>query len=288
MSPVRALLQVKRKMMDQKQNAKKLRKHLQSGPAFILPQVWDVASARVIADSGFDYIATSAVAIGWANGYQPQERIPPEQLLSIASRIAGGSQTPVIADLGGALDRTPEDIARNVHGALEAGCVGVTISDGSRNGAHGMVDMEAMADSLRAARAATLEARIPAVITASTDAFLLGPAVGSPFESAVERAEMYFAAGADCMFVPGVQQLQIVERLAAIVDAPLAISIEISTAPDLAAFADAGVACVMLGSGLMRSLLGMMRHKAEELRAFGSFSQLERAIPTDELEALLR
>lgn len=273
--------------MDQKQDAKKLRKRLQSGPAFIMPQVWDVASARVIADAGFEYVATSAVAIGWANGYKPEERIPPEELLSIASRIARGSKTPVIADLGGALERSSEEIAENVRLALEAGCIGVTIADGSRNGAHGMVDMETMADALRAVRAATLEARIPAVVMASTDAFLLGPAVGSPFESAVERAEMYFAAGADCMFVPGVQQLQIVERLAAIVDAPLAISVEISTAPDLSAFAEVGVACVMLGSGLMRSLLGMMRHKAEELRAFGSFSQLERAIPADELEAIL-
>jgi 2-methylisocitrate lyase-like PEP mutase family enzyme len=141
---------------------------------------------------------------------------------------------------------------------------------------------------VRAVKAATAEVKMPAVITISTEGFLLGPQVHSPFETTVERSEAYFAAGADCVLVPGVQHLQILEKLAGVVDGPLAISIGYNPAPEIRQLAEIGVSCITVGGSLLRSLLGNMRLKGEELLAFGHFNHLDKTIPEDQLAALLR
>jgi 2-methylisocitrate lyase-like PEP mutase family enzyme len=194
----------------------------------------------------------------------------------------------VNADLEGVAGRSLDDVARAVEAVIRSGCVGVTLGDGGRGGAHGIVDVKEMSEAIRSAKAAALESRIPAVITARTEAFLLEPLQHSPFETAVERAEAYFSAGADCVSVPGVQHVQIIERLSGVIDGPLCVTIGLTPAPDIKALGRAGAACVALGSSLYRSLLGTMRLKAEELMAFGHFSHLDKAIPADELQNLLR
>jgi 2-methylisocitrate lyase-like PEP mutase family enzyme len=242
----------------------------------------------VLADAGFDMIGVSSMAVAWSRGLQPTERFGLDELLDVARRMTKGFGVPVNADLEGALGRTPQEIKAAVAKALAMGCVGVTFGDGGRNGLHGALPITDMANAIRAARAAAMEAKIPAVITASTEMFLLGPLGHSPFETTVERAEAYLAAGADCVHVPGVQHLQVLERLTGVIDGPLSIAIGVGLASDVKSFAKTGVACITLGGTMLRSLLGAMRFKAEELHAFGHFTHLDRAIPPDQLEALLR
>ena len=272
----------------QKDKIRRFRRRLQTSETFVMPEVWDVASSRVMADAGFEFIGTSASAIGWCYGYTAQERVATEDLLSVAARITKGFETPVNADLEGAGGRSLEEIKYAVSAAIAAGCVGITLGDGGRNGAHPIISIEEMTECVRAVKAATAEAKMPAVITISTEAFLLGPKVHSPFETTVERSEAYFAAGADCVMVPGVQHLQILEKLASVVDGPLSISVGYSPAPEIKAFAGIGISCITLGGSLLRSLLGNMRLKGEEFLAFGHFNHLDKSIPEDQLEALLR
>lgn len=271
----------------QKEKIRKLRRRLQTGGTFVMPEVWDVVSARVMADAGYEFIGTSAIAIGWCLGYHAHERIATDDLLSVVSRITRGFDVPVTADLEGAAGRSLDEVKYAVSAAIAAGCVGIVLGDGGRNGAHGILPVEEMAEYVKAVKAATAEARMPAVITIGTEAFLLGGQVHSPFETSVERAEAYFAAGADCVMVPGVQHAQILERLVGVVDGPLAVSVSYSPAPEVREFAAIGVSCVTFGGSLLRSLLGNMRLKGEELTAFGHFNHLDKAIPTQQLEALL-
>jgi 2-methylisocitrate lyase-like PEP mutase family enzyme len=272
----------------QKEKIRKLRRRLQSGTTFVMPEVWDVASSRIMADAGFEFLSTSAIGIGWCLGYHASERIATDDLLTVASRVTRGFETPVTCDLEGASGRSLDEVKYAVNSALAAGCVGIILGDGGRNGAHGILPVEEMAEYVKAVKAATAEAKLPAVITISTEAFLLGGQVHSPFETSVERSEAYFAAGADCVMVPGVQHLQILEKLAGVVDGPLAVSVSYSPAPDIKEFASIGIACVTFGGSLLRSLLGKMRLKGEELIAFGHFNHLDKAIPTVQLESLLR
>jgi 2-methylisocitrate lyase-like PEP mutase family enzyme len=276
------------KVKDQKEKVRRFRKRLQGRETFILPEVWDVVSARVMADAGFDSIGISSVSVAWAAGLRKQERLPVETLVDVARKIARNFDVPLNADLEGIVGRSLEEIGHAVEAVVSAGCVGLVIGDGGRGGAHGIASIKDMSAAIGAAKAAALETRIPAVITARTEAFLLEPPQHSPFETAVERAEAYFAAGADCISVPGVQHTQIIERLSAQIDGPLSVTIGLTPAPDLKALANAGAACVALGSALMRSLLGLLRFKAEELLAFGQFNNLDKAIPEDALNDLLR
>ncbi len=276
------------KLKEQKEKARRFRKRLQAREAFILPEIWDVVSARVMADAGFDLIGISPDSIAWAQGLMPHERLALGELAGAAQKITRNFAVPVNADLEGIAGRSVEEIARAVEAVVLAGCVGIVIGDGGRGGAHGIASMQEMTAAIRSAKAAALEARVPAVITARTEAFLLDPPPHSPFETAVERSEAYFAAGADCISVPGAQHIQIVERLAAQIDGPLCITIGLTPAPDLKTFSRAGASCVALGSALMRSLLGLLRLRAEEILAFGQFNNLDKAIPVDSLNGLLR
>jgi 2-methylisocitrate lyase-like PEP mutase family enzyme len=275
-------------LKDQKEKARRLRKRLQGRETFILPEVWDVISARIMADAGFDLIGVSAVSLAWSAGLNRQERLPLDILMSATQKIAANSPVPINADLEGIVGRSLEDIGQAVQTVVSAGCVGIVINDGGRGGAHGIASIKDMVAAISAAKSAALEAKVPAVITARTEAFLLDPPQQSPFESAVERAEAYFAAGADCISVPGVQHTQIIERLSGQIDGPLAINIALTPAPDLKTLSSAGVSCVALGSALMRSLLGLLRYKAEELLAFGQFNNLDKAIPEEALNGLLK
>ncbi len=275
-------------LKEQKERVRRLRKRLQSRDAFILPEVWDVVSARIMADAGFEMIGISPVSIAWAQGLSQQERLELDLLVATAQKIARNFAVPVVADLEGIIGRSVEEIGRAVSSVVSAGCIGLVLGDGGRGGAHGIASIQDMAAAIRTAKAAALEAKVPAVIIARTDAFLLEPPQQSPFETAVERAEAYFAAGADCISVPGVQHIQIIERLTGVIDGPLSVTIGLTPAPDLKALSNAGASCVALGSALMRSLLGTMRLKAEELLAFGQFNNLDKAIPAEALNNLLR
>ncbi|MGO9461243.1 MAG: isocitrate lyase/phosphoenolpyruvate mutase family protein [Rhodomicrobium sp.] len=273
---------------EQKEKVRRFRKRLQARETFILPEIWDVVSARIMADAGFDLIGVSAISIAWAEGLKRDERLPTAALVAAAEKIARNFAVPVNADLEGIAGRASEEIGRAAEAVISAGCIGVVIGDGGRGGAHGIVPAKEMAAAIHAAKTAAQEAKIPAVITARTEAFLIEPPQHSPFETAVERAEAYFAAGADCISVPGAQHIQLIERLSGQIDGPLCVTVGLTPAPDLKALAGAGAACVALGSALMRSLLGMLRYKAEELLAFGQFNNLDKAIPEDALDELLR
>lgn len=275
-------------LKEQKEKVRRFRKRLHARETFILPEVWDVVSARIMADAGFDLIGVSAVSVAWAQGLTQHERLTLDALATTSQKIARNFAVPVNADLEGIVGRSVEEIGRAVEAVVSAGCIGVVIGDGGRGGAHGIASVQDMTAAIRTAKAAALETKVPAVITARTEAFLLEPPQHSPFETAVERAEAYFAAGADCISIPGAQHIQIIERLSGQIDGPLCITIGLTPAPDMKALSAAGASCVALGSALMRSLLGMMRFKAEELLAFGQFNNLDKAISVDALNSLLR
>jgi 2-methylisocitrate lyase-like PEP mutase family enzyme len=275
-------------LKDQKEKARRFRKRLHARETFMLPEIWDVVSARIMADAGFDLIGISAVSMAWADGLSRDQRVSLPQAVAAAQKIARNFAVPLNADLEGIVGRPAEEIARAAAAVVSAGCVGVVIGDGGRSGAHGIAPLKEMVAAIQAVKAALVEAKVPAVIMARTDAFLLDPPQQSPFETAVERAEAYFAAGADCMSVPGAQHIQLIERLAGQIDGPLCVTVGLTPAPDVKALSAAGAACVALGSALMRSLLGMLRYKAEELLAFGQFNNLDKAIPEDALNELLR
>jgi len=267
--------------------AKKLGCEWQSDDPLILPEVWDVASARLLVEAGFPVLTTSAAAYAWAQGFRPGERVGLEELLIVAGRIIRDCQIPMIADLEGCFDRSNQYIKRGVMAALTIGGKGAIIGDGGRDGMHQMLGVMEVANRIKSARMAAMEVKKDLTLIARTDALHLGAIVANPLEETVNRANAYYNAGADIIHIPGVQNLDIIQQLKAHISGPIMITVSHGNAPLLSDYRDADVTAICLGTGLMRSALSDMRVKAEALMATGQFLHLDDTMTDNELSDVL-
>jgi 2-methylisocitrate lyase-like PEP mutase family enzyme len=183
---------------------------------------------------------------------------------------------------------TPEAVAETVRGLIEAGAVGFNMEDSTGDPHNPLVAISLHVDKILAAREAAMTAGVPTIINARTDVLLA--AVGAPdtrLDHAVRRANAYREAGADCLFVPGVQDSVTIAQLARSINGPLNILAR-ATTPSIPELARLGVARVSVGSGPMLATLGRLRRIAGELLGPGTFTAMtEDTIPYAELNELL-
>ncbi|HYK82635.1 MAG TPA: isocitrate lyase/phosphoenolpyruvate mutase family protein [Gemmatimonadales bacterium] len=272
--------------LNEREKAEALRQ-LHAGPRMlVLPNVWDVASARLVEDAGFAAIATSSAGVAWALGYPDGERISREEMLAAVGRIARSVRLPVTADMEAGYGPTAEAAAETARGVVAAGAIGLNLEDGT--GAGGLLDLALQVERLRAVREAGAAAGVPLVLNARTDAFEL--ADWSParrFGEAVRRATAYRAAGADCLFVPHVSDAETIGRLARELPGPLNV-IAGPPAPPLGELERLGVRRASLGPRVMQAALGLVRRVVLELRDRGSYTAMaDLLLPFADLQRLL-
>ncbi len=247
----------------------------------LLPNAWDVASARVVEEAGFPAVATSSAGIAAVLGYADGQRIRRDEMLEMVARITRAVRVPVTADLEAGYD----DPGATVEAALRAGAVGMNFEDSEADGS--LTGIDAQAQRIRTARAAADRHGVPFVINARTDVyFVRGGEESDRFERAVERARAYVQAGADCIFVPGVRDAPLIGRLVQAIPAPINVLAGPGT-PPVATLQALGVARVSAGSGPMRAALTAGRRAAEERRDRGTFSFSEGILTHAEVNALL-
>jgi 2-methylisocitrate lyase-like PEP mutase family enzyme len=272
---------------DQKQKALSLRQ-LHHGPkTLLLPNVWDVASARFIEQAEYPAIATTSAGVAFSLGYPDGQKISREEMLARVARIAKAVQVPVTADAEAGYGNRPQDAAATAKGVIEAGAVGMNFEDGTGDAAHPLADLSLQLEKIHAIREAALKTGVLLVLNARTDVYL--DAVGEPekrYGLALQRALAYRDAGADCVFVPGVRDPDTIERLVKDLKFPLNILAGYGS-PPVAELEKLGVARVSLGSGPMRATLGFLRRLVEELRSCGTYSQLEEAPTHAEMNRML-
>jgi 2-methylisocitrate lyase-like PEP mutase family enzyme len=270
----------------QRQRADALRE-LHAGPRLlILPNAWDVVTARLMEAAGFPAIATTSAGIAWALGYPDGERISRGEMLAVIRRISTAVRVPVTADVEAGYGSSPAAAAETARGVIAAGAVGLNLEDGTSAG--DLLDAGLQVERIRAAREAGATARVPLVINARTDAFEVkawDPA--RRFAEAVRRATAYHAAGADCLFVPHVSDGETIGRLARELPGPLNV-IAGPPAPPLGELERLGVRRASLGPRVVQAALGTVRRVAEELRERGSYEALaDLMIPFAELQQLV-
>jgi 2-methylisocitrate lyase-like PEP mutase family enzyme len=188
-------------------------------------------------------------------------------------RIAARVRVPVTADMEAGYGRTPESAAETARAVIAAGAVGMNLEDAPGDGP-GLLDVALQAERVRAAREAAEAAGVPLVLNARTDVFLAS--IGAPetrLAHAVSRLRAYRAAGADCLFAPGVADRGTIAALVREVGGPLNVLAApgIPPVPELEAL---GVRRLSLGSGVIRATLGLVRRIAAELRGPGTFTAL--------------
>ena len=212
----------------------------------MLPNAWDVASAHVFAEAGFPAIATASWAIAAVHGYPDGEQIPRAEMLAAVERIVRNVDVPVSADLEAGYG-DPVGTARH---AWDAGAVGMNFEDALR-------PVEEHAADVRAIKQAVPEL----ILNARTDVFLRG---SKDPEEAIERANAYLEAGADCAYVIGVSDLEVIERLSRGIDCPINVLVEVES-PPLAELEKLGVRRVTFGPNFFRAGLARVEELAREL-----------------------
>ena len=263
-----------------------------NGP-LVLPNSWDAASTVIYGAMGFAAVGTSSAGVAAALGVPDGEHLARDEMLAVVDRIAHSVSIPVSADVEAGYGDTPEAVAETVQATIDAGAVGVNLEDGAVGDDEegldgGLVDVDLHCEKIRAAREAADDAGVPIVINGRTDVFWRG--VGDEadrVERAVERANAYYEAGSDCLFVPGVTDLEAIEALVDRIDGPLNV-LGGPGAPSIPEMGDLGVARVSVGSGPMRATLGYLREVCAELLEAGTYESMERGIPYGELNELLR
>jgi len=263
-------------------------RQLHRGPhVLILPNAWDVASARIFEEAGFPALATTSAGIAFSLGYPDGERIPREEMMARISRITHAVQVPVTADVEAGYGSTAEDAARTTSELIQAGVAGMNLEDGSGDPARPLIDFQLAVEKIRAARQAAMQLHAQFVINARTDVYLLpGSNPDTDYSEAERRLVAFRDAGADCVFAPGLKDAETIGRLVKVVKCPLNILAGPGT-PSIPELEKLGVARVSVGSGPMRATLGLLRRLAEELKASGTYSAMEGAVPYVEMNKLL-
>ncbi len=255
---------------NQREKAERLRA-LHAGPRIlVLCNAWDAASARVVEESGFPAIATTSAGIAYSLGYPDGQRIPREEMAAAVARITRAVAAPVTADMEAGYGRTPEAAAETARAAIAAGAVGMNFEDATDETT--FIDVELQCERIQAAREAAAAAGVPLVLNARTDVYLAR--AGDPekwFGEAVRRVNAYRAAGADCLFVPGAYDRDLIARLVREIDGPLNI-LAGPTAPPIGELERLGVRRVSLGSGPMRATMTLVRKIIAELIGTGTYT----------------
>ena len=262
-----------------------LLRSLHAGPEILLlPNAWDVASARVFEEAGFPAIATTSAGIAASLGYPDGERISRGEMAKAIGRIAAAVRVPVSADLEGGYGPIIKAVRQSVEAAVEAGAVGMNLEDGTRDRVRPLRDIDDQCERIRAARGVSADL----VINARTDVYIgSNLAERSRFAEAVKRANAYRKAGADCLFVPGVTDRETIRQLVKAIDGPLNVLAGAGT-PPVAELRELGVRRLSMGSGAMRAALGLAWKIAKEFRESGTYESLTRdALSYADVNALL-
>ena len=254
---------------------------LHRGNILILPNAWDVASARIVQQAGFDAIATTSAGIAFTLGYPDGQRISREEMLAVVGRIATAVKVPVTADVEAGYGDRPEDAACTARDVLAAGAVGMNLEDATGDPQHPLLDLALQVERVKAIR------ELPIVLNARTDVYLLE--VGAPekrYDEALRRLAAFRNAGADCVFVPGLRDAATIGRLVKDLRCPVNI-LAGPGFPPVPELQKLGVARVSLGSAAMRATLGLLRRVAEELKSAGTYSRLDGAIPFADVNRMM-
>jgi len=269
------------------QNEKAARfRELHDGPGvFVIPNPWDVGSARLLAGLGFQALATSSAASASALGRR-DGGLTRDEALAHARSIVSASDLPVSADLENGFGDTPEVVAETVRLAAEAGLVGCTIEDTTGKPDRPLFETGLAVERIAAAAEAAHALPFPFILTARAHNLLYA---APSLDATIRRLQAFEKAGADVLFAPGLPDLAAVGAACSAVSKPVNFMVGIKgksfTVRELAA---AGVKRISLATSLYRAAMTGLLDSAREVKDKGQFGFLDRCLTTPELNKLMQ
>jgi len=251
----------------------------QSG-CFVIPNPWDVGSARLLAQLGFKALATTSSGFAWSIGRRDNHVTLAESLGHLRA-ISASVEVPVNADFEGGFAVAPEEVAANVALAATTGVAGLSIEDSTGDADDPLFDFALSVDRVQAARRALDEANPRMFLTARSEGFI----VGRPdLRETIRRLTAYAEAGAECLYAPGIRTPADIRAVVQAV-APKAVNVlvgaDFTTVDQLAA---AGVRRISVGGALARAAWGGFLRAAQEIAAHGTFTALASAVPFADID----
>ena len=253
--------------------------------AFMIPNPWDVGSARILAGLGFQALATSSAAAAYAIGRR-DHGLSRDEALAHSRMIVGATDLPVSADLGTGFGDAPEVVAETVQLAAEAGLVGCTIEDSAGDPDHPLYDESLAVARIAAAAEAARRLPFPFMLTARAHNFLYAE---PKLNDTIRRLQAFSDAGADVLFAPGLPDIASVRTVCAAVSKPFNFMAGIKGKSfSVGELVAAGVKRISLAGSLYRAAMTELIEAVREVRDKGSFTYLDRSVTTPELHELMK
>jgi 2-methylisocitrate lyase-like PEP mutase family enzyme len=254
-------------------------RELHQAGCFVIPNPWDIGSARWLVRLGFRALATTSAGMAWSLG-RTDHGISLRETLEHLRLIASGVDVPVSADFEGGFARTPDEIENSVSAAVTTGIAGFSIEDRTGDKADPLFEFDLAVQRIRAARTAIDDSATGAVLTARTEGFI----VGRPdLVETIRRLTAFAEAGADCLYAPGLRDRADIEAVVKAV-APKPVNVLMSS--DFATvreLADLGVRRISVGGALARAAWTGFLEAAKEISERGTFAVLGRAVSGTEV-----
>ncbi|MCP5053061.1 MAG: isocitrate lyase/phosphoenolpyruvate mutase family protein [bacterium] len=242
----------------------------------VLPNAWEVTSAKIFESEGFKAIATTSAGVANVLGFADGQHMGIDDNAAMVGKIAQHVNLPVSADIEAGYSDSIEGIVKSAEKILDVGAVGINLEDGTGDPSKPLVDQSLMVERIRAIREMADAHGIHLVINARTDVFLVpeeeGEGSSKLFKQAVERGNAYKQAGADCIYTIETYYLdkEGIARIVNEIEAPINI-LASAGKPTIAQLEEIGVARVSLGPRVMRAALGLIRKISKELLTTGTY-----------------
>jgi 2-methylisocitrate lyase-like PEP mutase family enzyme len=250
-------------------------RELHRSGCFVIPNPWDLGSARLLVQLGFPALATTSSGFAWSLG-RPDNGISLQEALAHFRTIAENVPVPVNGDFEGGFAVEPDEVQQNVAAAATTGVAGLSIEDSTGDPGHPLYDFSLAVERIRAARRALDQIAPEITLTGRSEGFI----VGRPdLRETMRRLTAYAEAGADCLYAPGLRTRAEIEAVVkAVAPKPVNVLVgnELSSVAELAAV---GARRISVGGALARAAWAGFLEAAQELAERGTFTGLARAIP---------
>lgn len=257
----------------------------QAPGAFVIPNPWDIGSARVLAGLGFQALATSSAASACALGKR-DHGLSRDEALAHARSIVEATDLPVSADLGNGFGDAPETVAETIRLAAAAGLVGCTIEDATGNPGVPLYEKDLAVERIAAAAKAARALPFPFMLTARAHTLLYD---ASSLPDAIGRLQAFEEAGADVLFAPGLADLAAVRAVCSALSKPFNFMAGVKGKSfSVAELTSAGVKRISLATSLYRAAMTEFLAAAREVKETGRFDFLDRSVATLDLIELMR
>jgi len=248
---------------------------------FVLPNPWDVGSARMLQHLGFAALASTSSGHAWSQG-RPDYGVTLEHVLAHLTELTASVDLPINADFESGFAAAPEDVADNVRRAIGTGIAGLSIEDRDIAAPFGLYGQAYAVERVRAARIAIASSGEDVLLVARTEGLLGDPTALTP---AIDKLVAFADAGADCLYAPGVREkTDIAAIVRAVAPKPVNVLV-MGPGLNLAELADLGVRRISIGGALARVAWAAIEAAAGKMRE-GSFEGLAGALPGSKLNGI--